>query len=97
VFDGSGETALYQADAYIVPVAQDRKPASTAAKVLSGVRSWMVEVSYFPYGSTEGVPEYELSFRLFENGVSTDLLLDYGDLAIKGRLIGLQPLPRAGC
>lgn len=97
VFDGSGETALYQADAYIVPAARNRPPAAAAAKVLDGLRSWMVEVSYFPYGSTEGVPEYELSFRLFENGVSTDLLLDYGDMAIKGRLIGLQPLPGAGC
>lgn len=97
VFDGSGETALYRADAYIVPAARDRRPAPAAAKVLGGLRSWMVEVSYFPYGSTEEAPEYELSFRLFENGVSTDLLLDYGDMAIKGRLIGLRPLAGAGC
>jgi hypothetical protein len=98
VFDGSGETALYQADAYIVPVAQGQRPVpDAAAKVLGGMRSWMVEVSYFPYASHGGAPEYELSFRLFENGVSTDLLLDYGDMAIKGRLIGFQPLPGAGC
>jgi hypothetical protein len=96
VFDGSGETALYQADAYIVPVTKDRAPAPNIA-VLKGVRSWMVEVSYFPYDSMDAAPEYELSFRLYENGVSADLLLDYGDMAIKGRLVGLQPLPKAGC
>jgi hypothetical protein len=98
VFDGSGETALYQADAYIVPVSPNRRPVpEAAAKVLGGINSWMVEVSYFPFRTNEGAPEYELSFRLFENGVSTDLLLDYGDLAIKGRLVRLQPLPGDGC
>lgn len=97
VFDGSGRTALYRADAFLVPVKPARAADAAGGKALRGVRSWIVQVSYFPYDSKEGAPEYELSFRLYDNGVSTDLLLDYGNMAIKGRLIGLQLLPKAGC
>lgn len=97
VFDGSGETALYRADAYIVAVPAKQGFEAAGGKSLRGVRSWKVEVSYFPFDSKEGVPEYELSFRLYENGVSTDLLLDYGKLAIKGRLTSLKPLSKQGC
>jgi hypothetical protein len=97
VFDGSGDSALYRADAFIVPVPKGRGPDAAGSKLLGSVRSWMVEVSYFPFDSKEGVPEYELSFRLYDNGVSTDLLLDYGNMAIKGRLTGIQALPKSGC
>ena len=97
VFDGSGDTALYEADAYIAPVPKGRAPEKAGGKLLSTVRSWKVQVSYFSFDSKEGVPEYELSFRLYENGVSTDLLLDYGNMAIQGELIGLQALPKSGC
>ena len=31
-------------------------------------------------------PAYELSFRYYENGVTTDLKIDYGEFAIKGDL-----------
>jgi hypothetical protein len=34
----------------------------------------------------EGTPTYELSFRLYANGVSRKLQIDYGTFAISGEL-----------
>jgi hypothetical protein len=52
--------------------------------------SWPVSISYYETPDApnrdEGLPTYELSFRLFANGVSRDLLIDYGNFSIHGEL-----------
>lgn len=57
---------------------------------LKALKSWPVSISYFemtkPGSRSEGLPTYELSFRMFENGVSGDLSINYGDFLIGGKL-----------
>lgn len=71
------------------------KPARIAnADKLDGVASWPISISYYdvvdnPKKDT-GVPAYELSFRLFANGVSQDLLINYGNFSISGDLAGIE-------
>jgi hypothetical protein len=71
------------------------KPARIAnADKLDGVASWPISISYYdvvdnPRKDT-GVPAYELSFRLFANGVSEDLLINYGNFSISGDLAGIE-------
>ncbi|MEQ9520139.1 MAG: cell envelope integrity EipB family protein [Parvibaculum sp.] len=59
-------------------------------KELVGARAWSVQVSYFNGEDLQGLPEYQVSYQMFANGVSSDMLLDYGDLVIKGRLVELD-------
>lgn len=80
------------------------QPAAGGAKQferLDGLVSWPVSISYFetPEGSTrdEGLPTYELSFRLFANGVSHDLLIDYGNFSIHGELSRLDFYAPTAC
>ena len=40
---------------------------------------------------------YELSFRFYENGVSSRLYIDYGDFAIRGELKELTFLEEGKC
>ena len=51
------------------------------------------------------MPEYRISFKLYENGLTRDLQMDYGDFVIRGqarqprrvrarRQVALQPLRR---
>ena len=57
-------------------------------KRLDGVQSWPVAISYFEDGKAvgEGLPVYELGFRFYANGVSRNLLINYGDFSIRGAL-----------
>jgi hypothetical protein len=67
------------------------KPVSSDLKggdKLAGVASWPMSISYFDAGKDQEdqLPAYELSFRYFEDGVTSDLKIDYGEFAIKGEL-----------
>ncbi len=44
-----------------------------------------------------GVPEYEVSFRLYENGITGDALLIYDDYVLRARVVELKLLPAAAC
>ncbi|MDX2202424.1 MAG: cell envelope integrity EipB family protein [Hyphomicrobiaceae bacterium] len=60
----------------------------TAAERLVGVPAWPVSIAYYEPRSDnrDAVPVYELSFLFLENGVSQNMLIDYGDFAIQGDL-----------
>lgn len=68
--------------------------------VLGDLVRWPVTVSYFPgEGSQpdnddtaggEEVPVYSISSDLFENGVSANVILDYGDFALRGELTDIS-------
>ncbi len=66
---------------------------------LDTLASWPIAISYFDPGpaQTDETPTYELGFRFYENGVSTKLFIDYGDFAIRGRLVELTYLPKSEC
>lgn len=68
-----------------------------------GVRHWPISVGYFDGAAEdstdlgEELPSYQMSFTLYENGVTNDLLMDYGDYALSGSLKDIQPLAIADC
>jgi len=75
-------------------------PASVKnGDVLDKLPSWPIAISYFEPNSDkkDAVPSYELSFRYFENGVSTKLMIDYGEFAIKGELKEITFLDAPKC
>jgi hypothetical protein len=60
---------------------------------LRNVQFWPVDIAYFDESNAtdgEDTPDYRISFKLYENGLTRDLLMDYGDFAIKGRLVDLS-------
>jgi len=66
--------------------------AATAEKALAGLQRWPVTISYFEKAAKSGeqTPVYAIGFELYENGVSRDLLLDYNDFAISGKMTKLD-------
>ena len=108
VFDGSGPDTTFESVAVIgkeIPGgsssgatgATSGEGAADGSPLLSGMRSWPMRLAYFPAGATDGLPEYEIGFRMFANGVSTDLELDYGDFTVSGLLTKIEALPDPGC
>ena len=76
---------------------------STDSPLRGGVRHWPVSVGYFEptkkveEGLGEELPSYQMSFTLYENGVTSDLVMDYGDYALSGALQKIEPLTSPSC
>lgn len=74
---------------------------SEAVREIDGEQFWPVEIAYFDLseGNGEETPSYRIAFKLYENGITRDLLMDYGDFAMKGELVDLEMLGSgtAGC
>lgn len=67
-------------------------------KKLSGLKSWKIHESYYSKDSDpDGLPIFQTSYVLYENGVSDDLVLDYGSYALKGSLGELDLLAAPNC
>lgn len=102
VYDGTNGKKVFRAVTF---VGKERKPGEAAsdfkgAEVLQNLRSWPVTVSFFeetdnPAG--EQTPSHEIRFIMFENAVSRDLVLDYGDFSVRGELKDLAAFEREAC
>jgi hypothetical protein len=95
IFDGGDDSAAYDAIAFIGAEIPPRDRAGgiegSGVAALASLRSWPVSVSYYKQGgSGEETPDYQVSFEMFDNGVSGDTKLDYGDFALSGKLTRLD-------
>ncbi len=104
LYDGSDKgNKVYDTNAVIGRVLKpgDRQITGNEKQVepLRSLLSWPVSIGYFEPSSDkiDAVPVYELSFRYFDNGVTTKLTIDYGDFAIIGTLRELTFLEESAC
>ena len=102
VYDGSGKgDKVYATTAFIgKPVKPGAKRPEKRVKndeALDKLVSWPVSISYFDNAEPGETPVYQLGFRFYENGISRDLVIDYGDFAIKGDLSSLELMPSQRC
>ncbi|MQW87182.1 cell envelope integrity EipB family protein [Sinorhizobium saheli] len=101
IFDGSdsGDKTLITSTF----VGKPRKPAPDDADVgkagrLAGENYWPVTISYFnDDASGDALPIYRMSFKLYENGVTRDLTMDYGDFVLTGKLANLEVFKAEEC
>lgn len=100
LFDGSDDAATVMTTTVIVgkPAAvTDADPEKKALNALATDQVWPVDIAYFDLTKKEQeTPEYRISFKLHENGVTRDLTMDYGDFSMKGQLVELKLLPATG-
>ncbi|WP_186393688.1 MULTISPECIES: cell envelope integrity EipB family protein [unclassified Pannonibacter] len=103
VFDGAetGEKVYGTAAVIGAPQSGEDAPGEEEAKAVSGIgagQRWPVTIAYFDpeldHGG-EATPVYQISFLLYENGVSRKLKLDYGDFKLEGKLTNFEALPAA--
>jgi hypothetical protein len=107
VYDGSDDGETVYATAAVIghgavgPPSGDDTEAEegvVASAGIAGLRYWPVTISYFQKGQEgEQTPTYVMAYRLYENGISRSLKIDYGGFAITGRLASLQLLPEEPC
>lgn len=103
IFDGSEDADRVMTTTVVIggkEAVEARDPEREAIDGLRDDRFWPVEIAYFDLseGNGEEIPSYRIAFKLHENGVTRDLVMDYGDFAMKGMLVDLEMLkPAASC
>ncbi len=95
LFDGSEDANKVMTTTVIVGKKTDAKtsdPEAPALAKLATDKYWPVDIAYFDDTDNKGeeVPEYRISFKLHENGITRDLVMDYGDFSMTGKLVNLS-------
>lgn len=103
VYDGTEKgQRVFDTTAFI---GQEVKPGSDADQLekvardekLGELPSWPISIGYFDLADGDLTPSYQIDFRLYENGVSRDLLIDYGEYTVEGKLSSLEYLKETKC
>ena len=103
VYDGTEKgQRVFDTTAFI---GQEVKPGSDADQLekvardekLGELPSWPISIGYFDLVDGDLTPSYQIDFRLYENGVSRDLLIDYGEYTVEGKLSSLEYLKETKC
>ena len=99
VFDGSSVDGAVDISAVLGPKidAKANPPSATIKSPLLDRPSWNVRMAFFPESSKDENPDYELGMRLMDNGISSEITIDYGDYVIKAKLKEIQALPKPAC
>ena len=64
----------------------------------AGQGFWPVSIAYYnDAGEGDALPVYRMSFKLYENGITRDLTMDYGDFVLSGKLAKLELLKQSEC
>ncbi len=101
VFDGSDDgdkplIATTVVGKQETPATDD--PDADKAGAFAKTAFWPVSVAYFNEKSTgDAMPVYRMSFKLYENGITRDLTMDYGDFVLTGKLTKLEVLDTKAC
>ena len=95
LFDGSEDANKVMTTTVIVGKKTEgdkADPEAPALAKLAGDKYWPVDIAYFDETDKSGeeVPEYRISFKLHENGITRDLVMDYGEFSMTGKLVSLK-------
>ncbi|MBZ0215886.1 MAG: cell envelope integrity EipB family protein [Fimbriimonadaceae bacterium] len=101
VYDGSNEGDKIYDTSAVIGAAATRAAGESDEEITEDIKDltvWPVSIAYFEEKQDgEQLPSYQISFDLFENGVSKKLVLDYGDFVLSGKLVSLEMLDDPGC
>jgi hypothetical protein len=95
MFDGTGEEGLLEAVAFVLGPAP--KVTDGLLKAYANVPGWRIQLSFFDFKSRDQMPIYKIIFTLYSNGIAGDLVMDYSNFAVRGKLSNLKVLPSLGC
>jgi len=96
VFDGATEENAVLVSAVIGPKIEPDAEIAKKSPLLQRP-GWRMRLAFFPADPSSEKPDYELGMLLLDNGVSRDMLIDYGDYAIRATLSNIEALPKPNC
>lgn len=95
VFDGSDEEGPVEINTFIgnpVNAMTLIKGSDDLDMSLLNTNAWKVRMAVFPTAEDEALSDYEMSIIFHENGIISDMLIDYDDFSVTQKLVALERL-----
>ncbi len=95
IFDGSDKDGPLQVTSFIgkpVEKADVIKIATGTDNKLLDSQAWNMRLAFFPLNSPDAASDYEMSVVFHENGVISDVTIDYKDFSVRQKLVALEKL-----
>lgn len=97
LFDGTDENGAEDSFAVMGAFGESRAervgddPSALGSQLLRQVANGRVAISFFDRSNSEdNIPNYEVAMRYWQNGVSDDVAMDFGDFVIRATLAALN-------
>lgn len=95
LFDGSEDADKVMTTTVVIGKRESVEKSDPELPALAGLDKnayWPVDIAYFDETQDGGeeLPEYRISFKMHENGLTRDLTMDYGEFSMKGKLVNLS-------
>jgi len=98
VYDGSDGVKQYRIITFIGPKRPPQEQAQPELAGLSKLASWVFQLGYYSMDDIQAdAPEFQATFIMYENGLSTEMLFDYGNYAMKAKYSHMELLPTPPC
>ena len=96
IFDGAAVENAVLVSAVIGPKTEPDADAAKKSPLLNRP-GWRVRLAFFPADPKAEKPDYELGMLLLDNGISRQMVIDYGDYAIRATLDDIEAAPKPSC
>lgn len=102
IYDGAEDADQVMVTTVIIGARRMTSADDVEAPVIGALAKeayWPVSIAYFddPNPQEDSAPSYRIGFKLYDNGVARDMVTDYGDFQLKGRLVDLRILDAPAC
>lgn len=100
VFDGSDEEGPIEINSFIGKKANalaEIRPSKDIDMSLVNTPAWNVRMAVFPVMSDEATADYEMDMVFHENGVISDMLIEYDNFSVTQKLVALEKLTVDAC
>jgi hypothetical protein len=96
LFDGSDDEGPVEVNTFIgkaIDVSNDFKPSKDLDVSLVKSPAHQVRLAFFPVDDPSESSDYEMNMTFLENGVISQMDIEYNDFSITQKLVAIQPLP----
>ena len=91
-FDGSDGNGVLGVNTIVTDHKNSDAAAGKAWPLLAGTAYSNVQLAFFPSSDESALPESEQQLLMFDNGITSELVFDYGNFTVAGKLKELKRL-----
>lgn len=95
IFDGSDEEGPVDVNSFTGKPAIYKVPEQHKAYIdanLVNNKSWDMRLAFFPLHKPDSTSDYEMSLIFHENGVISDMEIEYGEFSVTQKLVAIEAL-----
>ncbi len=100
VFDGSDDEGPVSVNAFIgreIKASGNFQKAASLDDNLLNTPSWKVRMAFFPENAQEEKSDYEMTMTLHNNGIISDMQIEYDDFAVRQKITAIESVAADEC